>query len=79
MKLFEKEFRKERPETIGETDSIFDLDNYKDWLEEKLQKSNEALSELSFQVKQYAKGETGTTDYFRDEIKLTDEALKPFV
>ena len=32
---FEQQFRQEHPETIGETDSHFDLDNYKDWLEEK--------------------------------------------
>lgn len=37
MFKYEKQFRKENPQTIGETDSIFDLDNYKDWLEEKLQ------------------------------------------
>lgn len=36
MYKFEKEFRKEMPQTIGETDSHFDLDNYKDWLEQKL-------------------------------------------
>lgn len=34
---YEKQFRKENPQTIGETDSIFDLDNYKDWLEEKME------------------------------------------
>jgi hypothetical protein len=33
---FEDEFRRDKPETLGETDSHFDLDNYKDWLEEKL-------------------------------------------
>ena len=33
---FEKEFRADHPETIGETDKEFDLDNYKDWLEHKL-------------------------------------------
>lgn len=35
---FEKEFRADHPETIGETDKEFDLDNYKDWLEQKLAK-----------------------------------------
>lgn len=33
---FEEEFRRDKPETVGETDSHFDLDNYKDWLEAKL-------------------------------------------
>lgn len=35
---FENEFRADNPETIGETDKEFDLDNYKDWLEQKLVK-----------------------------------------
>jgi len=35
---FEKEFRADHPETIGETDREFDIDNYKDWLEQKLVK-----------------------------------------
>lgn len=33
MFKFNEQFRKDHPETIGETDSIFDLYNYKDWLE----------------------------------------------
>ena len=36
MYKYEKEFREENPHTIGETDKQFDLDNDKDWLEEKL-------------------------------------------
>lgn len=36
MYKFEKQFRGENPQTIGETDRHFDLDNYKDWLELKL-------------------------------------------
>lgn len=34
---FEKQFRAENPQTVGETDKHFDLDNYKDWLESKLE------------------------------------------
>jgi hypothetical protein len=34
---FEEQFRAENPQTIGEADSHFDLDNYKDWLESKLE------------------------------------------
>lgn len=33
---YEQEFRLDNPQTVGETDSYFDLDNYKDWLENKL-------------------------------------------
>lgn len=32
---FEKQFRTENPQTVGETDSIFDLENYNEWLENK--------------------------------------------
>ena len=77
MYQFEKQFRLEKPETIGEEDSVFDLENYKDWLEQKLIQSGVALTELSFQVKQYASGYIGTMDYFRDELKLADESLVP--
>lgn len=77
MYQFEKQFRLEKPETIGEEDSVFDLENYKDWLEQKLIQSGIALTELSFQVKQYASGDIGTMDYFRDELKLADESLVP--
>ena len=33
-----KEFKKDHPETIGETDKTFDQDNYKDWLEIQVMK-----------------------------------------
>lgn len=36
MKQFENQFRTEKSETIGETDSHFDLSNYNDFIEEKL-------------------------------------------
>lgn len=32
---YKKEFKDEHPETVGETDSHFDLSNYCDWLESK--------------------------------------------
>lgn len=41
---FEEEFRLDKPETIGETDRHFDLDNYKDWLEFQLAESRKQLS-----------------------------------
>jgi hypothetical protein len=75
MYQFEQQFRKEMPQTVGETDSHFDLDNYKDWLEQKLIASNVALNDLVFQVKQYASGDIGTMDYFRDELKVAENAF----
>ena len=33
---FEEEFRLDHPETVGETDIQFDLENYKVWLEAQL-------------------------------------------
>ena len=36
MYKYEEQFRAENPQTIGETDQQFDLSNYKDWLEKKL-------------------------------------------
>jgi len=38
MWKYDKEFRTAHPETIGETDKQFDLDNYKDWLEQQVEK-----------------------------------------
>ena len=32
---FEKQFRAENPQTVGETDGNFDLANYNEWLEDK--------------------------------------------
>jgi hypothetical protein len=37
MYKYEEQFRTENPQTIGEADQQFDLDNYKDWLEKKLE------------------------------------------
>lgn len=37
---FDEQFRKDFPETIGESDYLFDLSNYKDWLEDKLETQN---------------------------------------
>lgn len=44
---FEKEFREAHPETIGETDSHYDLDNYKDWLEQQLVSKNDLLQRVN--------------------------------
>jgi len=44
---FEKEFREAHPETIGETDREFDLNNYKDFLEQQLVNKNALLQRVS--------------------------------
>lgn len=46
MWKFEQEFRKEEHQTIGEIDKVFDLDNYKDWLELKLEESVNLLKSV---------------------------------
>jgi hypothetical protein len=33
------------------------------------------LNDLVFQVKQYASGDIGTMDYFRDELKVAENAF----
>ena len=45
MYKYEKQFRVENPQTIGETDQQFDLSNYKDWLERKLEGAIKKLIE----------------------------------
>ena len=42
-----KQFKKEKPETVGETDKEFDQSNYIDWLEAKLQGQTLPLDSLS--------------------------------
>jgi hypothetical protein len=44
---FEKEFREAHPEIIGETDREFNIDNYKDWLEQQLINKNNLLHRVS--------------------------------
>ena len=41
---FEEEFRLDHPETVGKTDSHFDLGNYKDWLEAQLIEARKQLA-----------------------------------
>lgn len=41
---FEEEFRLDHPETVGETDRHFDIDNYKDWLEAQLTEARKQLA-----------------------------------
>ena len=44
MWKYELEYRIDKPKTEGETDKHFDLDNYKDWLEEQLTECRKQLS-----------------------------------
>ena len=41
---FEEEFRLDHPETVGETDRHFDLNNDKDWLEAQLIEARKQLA-----------------------------------
>ncbi len=42
--IFNNEFRLDNPETIGETDKMFDLTNYCEWLEQQLIDARKQLS-----------------------------------
>jgi hypothetical protein len=65
---YEKEFRKDNPETIGETDKHFDLDNYKDWLEVELKEAKEREKELLEEIVPiFEKYDKGTDTYKRLE------------
>ncbi len=46
MYKYEQQFRKDNPQTIGETDKVFDLDNYKDWLQEMIFEQLECLTDI---------------------------------
>ncbi len=49
---FEEEFRLDHPETVGETDIQFDLENYKDWLEAQLIEARKQLA-LSWHLRMF--------------------------
>lgn len=49
MYKYEEQFRKDNPQTIGETDKHFDLDNYKDWLEKELEYCLNLLQEVYYE------------------------------
>lgn len=44
MWKYKEEYKLDKPETIGETDYTFDLDNYREWLEEQLTGCRKQLS-----------------------------------
>lgn len=62
-------------------DRISDLEAMQTHLKEVIdcqKKIVSALKELKFQVKQYASGDIGTEDYFRDEMKEAENAIYHF-
>jgi len=65
MFKYEKEFRKDNPQTVGETDKHYDLDNYKDWLKTRLTQFEEMKTALEHINK--------SADPF-----LTDDELRSF-
>lgn len=50
MRKYDKEFREAHPETIGETDSHFDVSNYADWLENRLEELERKAWECSVEM-----------------------------
>jgi len=44
MWKYKEEYKLDRPETIGEKDYTFDLDNYREWLEGQLTECRKQLS-----------------------------------
>lgn len=59
---FEKEFRVDHPDTIGENDKGFDLDNYKDWLEKRLACKNGYISNIEDKMEEFIQLKVGLTD-----------------
>lgn len=47
---FWREFRADHPETIGETDTAFDLSNYAEWIDEQLESSRAEVAALRAQL-----------------------------
>lgn len=83
MWKYEQEFRIDKPETLGEKDKHFDLDNYKDWLEEQLTDCRKQLSiqrvvgrseQLKAFVSDVAKGFNDTDKH--KVVKKAKELLK---
>ena len=67
-----KQFRKDNPQTIGETDSHFDLSNYNDWLENKyfeLLKQNQEMRELLVNILKIENGDTIFPHSFLRDLK----------
>lgn len=75
MCKFENEFRKEKPETIGETDKYFDLDNYTEWLESKLKKSNDCIETLLDAIEFVATEHNANYVIGTQDIELLKSAL----
>ena len=64
---FEEEFRLDHPETVGETDRHFDLDNYKDWLEAQLIEARKQLHQCNVSGSVLEQIRQAFADYRRSE------------
>ena len=51
------EYKADRPETIGETDTAFDYGNYVDWLEKQLEKERDLIKVEKKGVAIYCNGD----------------------
>jgi len=75
---FEKEFRADHPETVGETDKEFDQYNYMLWLERQLRNCNlQSVSqqrELLFKFHSWYNDEYATSAL--DSNRIVDEYIK---
>lgn len=47
---FEKEYRQDFPQTIGETDKQFDMSNYCEWLESQVQEKFTTINKQSTEL-----------------------------
>lgn len=71
MYKFEEQFRKDNPQTVGEKDKHFDLDNYKDWLEEKYQTDVKELKESLTEVVRISDRGHVAWDRAKEAVKKT--------
>ena len=79
---YEKEYREKHPETIGETDREYDLDNYKDFLEEFIALALSRIEELEKERSEPTVGmvmayEAGLSD--RDQWRARCEAAEAYI
>lgn len=67
MTELRKQFKKDHPETIGETDSAFDNSNYIDWLEKKLTPLEEG--------KPSEKPDAHIIKYYEDKLEVRQRVI----
>ena len=78
---YEKQFRKDNPQTIGETDYAFDLNNYKDWLDEQhsqlLKQNNEMRAFLNKINNDYEAFSDLNSHGYGEELEKLIESTNP--